>query len=194
MSTNVSNSEPIEIDDAIVLLLGTEVPGAPRGELRGVTRLEKLIFLLERETDSSNWLSGDAGFEAYNFGPFSQKVYQAVDTLAAAQIITDSSVPSDSLVDSWEEREGIGLDAGAAGRTQVRDPYTTRDFKLTERGWRYFEALKKELTPPALDELKRFKQRFANLPLRQLVRYVYLRYDEYTTKSLIRDEVLGSEK
>ena len=185
-------TEPLEVDDAIVLLLGTPYAGSDSGEIRGITRLEKLLFLLEKETDSKSWLTENADFEAYNFGPFSQKVYQAVDTLAAAEIVDDSSQPSEDSVDSWESREGIGLDSGAAGRTQVRDPYTTRDFKLTERGWRYYEALRRELSPKALDELTEFKKKFAGLPLRQLVRYVYLRYDEYTKNSLIRDDILGT--
>ena len=43
----------------------------------------------------------------------------------------------------------------------------------------------------ALDELVEFKERFAALPLRQLVRYVYQRYEDFTTRSVIRDEVLG---
>lgn len=180
---------PIEIDDAIVLLLGTPIRGASSGEIRGITRLEKLIFLMERETSSSKWLQQDAGFEPYNFGPFSQKIYQAVDTLAAAQLIRDSSSPAPDTIDSWEQREGIGFDSGSAG--PVSDPYTTRDFQLTERGWRYFQALTKELSPDSLNELQDFKRRFAPLPLRQLIRYVYSRYESFTTKSKIRDDILG---
>lgn len=185
-------ANPIEIDDAIVLLLGTPAPGAPAGEIRGITRLEKLIFLLEKETNSKEWLQQDAGFEAYNFGPFSQKIYQAVDMLAAAQLIEDSSQPSNNSMDSWELREGIGLDSGSTGATS--DPYTTRDFQLTERGWKYFDALKREIPEKSLKELENFKSRFLSLPLRQLIRYVYTRYERYTTKSLIRDEVLGNGK
>ncbi|BCW08037.1 hypothetical protein NtRootA1_41750 [Arthrobacter sp. NtRootA1] len=179
----------IEIDDAIVLLLGTRVAGARPGEIQGITRLEKLVFLLERETSSKSWLSQDAGFEPYNFGPFSQKVYQAVDMLAAAQLIEDSSSPSPDVTDIWEQREGIGLDTGSAG--QSNDPYRTRDFRLTERGWKYFEALTRELPRGAVAELQQFKRQFGFLPLRQLIRYVYTRYQEYTTKSVIRDEILG---
>ena len=186
---NVSN--PIEIDDAIVLLLGTDVPGSRGGEIKGITRLEKLVFLLERETSSKEWLSEDAAFEPYNFGPFSQRVYEAVDLLAAAQLIEDSSSPAPDDADSWESRDRIGLDEGAMGKTQVRDPYTTRDFLLTERGWKYFHALESELKPESVDELRQFKRRFAPVPLRQLIRYVYQRYEEFTTKSHIRDEVLG---
>lgn len=179
-------ANPIEIDDAIVLLLGTPAPGSPKGEIRGITRLEKLIFLLEKETNSKAWLQDDAGFEAYNFGPFSQKIYQAVDTLAAAELIRDSSRASNSSMDSWEQREGIG------SARATNDPYTTRDFELTDRGWKYFEALKKEMPSNSLDELTAFKTQFSPLPLRQLIRYVYARYEQFTTKSLIRDDVLGN--
>ncbi|MBP2387937.1 hypothetical protein [Paeniglutamicibacter kerguelensis] len=175
-------SDPIEIDDAIILLIGSGSPKNPGGSLSGITRLEKLIFLLERETNSKNWLDQDADFEAYNFGPFSQKIYQAVDTLGAAGLLLDSSKESSDTTDSWEQREGIGLNP---------DPYSTRDFQLTDRGWRYFNALSGELSKDALDELRDFKNQFVNLPLRQLIRYVYMKYDNFTTKSIIRDEVLG---
>ena len=183
-------ANPIEIDDAIVLLLGTKVPGVKEGEISGVTRLEKLIFLLERETGSKSWLQQDADFEPYNFGPFSEKVYQAVDLLSAAGLVEDSASPASDDVDTWEARERIGIDEGGE---QVQDRYTTRDFKLTERGWRYFEALQKELTESARQELGSFKKQFAFLPLRQLIRYVYMNYDSFTTKSQIRSQVLGPE-
>ncbi|YCH06354.1 hypothetical protein ACTAQJ_14655 [Arthrobacter sp. alpha11c] len=180
---------PIEIDDAIVLLLGSpSSSGMPAGEIKGITRLEKMIFLLERETSSDKWLEQKADFEPYNFGPFSQKIYQAVDTLAAAELIEDSSSLAPDASDSWEQRELIG---GAGGPGIGGNPYTTRDFHLTERGWRYFNALKRELTKDSLQELAEFKSRFAPLPLRQLIRYVYSRYEQYTTKSVIRDQVLG---
>lgn len=177
---------PIEIDDAIVLLLGVKADGSPPGEIKGVTRLEKLVFLLEKETSSTRWLDEDAGFEAYNFGPFSQKVYQAVDMLSAAGLVKDSGSPAPDESDTWEKRNGID--------DLVPDPYTTRDFELTERGWRYFDALKTELPPGALDELETFKARFVSLPLRQLVRYVYQRYDEFTKNSIIRDDILGIQR
>jgi hypothetical protein len=82
--------------------------------------------------------------------------------LAAAQLIEDSSSPSVDVTDTWEQREGIGLDMGSAG--QGNDPYRTRDFKLTERGWRYFEVLTKELPNGAVTELQQFKRQFGFLP------------------------------
>jgi DNA primase catalytic subunit len=71
------------------------------------------------------------------------------------------------------------------------DPYTTRDFTLTPRGEQYYTALLSELPPNAEKVLSDFKHRFARLPLRQLVRYVYERYPQFTDQSEIRDEILG---
>lgn len=176
--------DPIETDDAIVLLLGAPGGSQPPGHLEGVTRLEKLIFLLERETPARDWMTDKADFQSYRFGPFSSKVYQAVDTLAAADIVRDSAEKSPDNSDRWESVSAL-MEEGDL------DPYTTRDFGLTDRGKDYYAALLRELPPNAEQILSGFKKRFASLPLRQLVRYVYERYPQFTDKSEIRDEILG---
>lgn len=174
---------PFETDDAVVLLLGS--PGGPEeGIIRGVTRLEKLVFLLERETPAREWMTESPEFRSYRFGPFSEKVYAAADTLAAADLVTDSASEATDVSDRWESVSQL-MDPGDL------DPYTTRDFTLTERGRAYYSALLRELPPGAEEVLRAFKGRFARLPLRQLVRYVYERYPQFTDKSEIRDDVLG---
>jgi hypothetical protein len=171
----------IEVDDAIVLLLGTPDARGASGRIEGVTRLEKLLFLLEREGPFRQWLTERADFRSHRFGPFSSKVYQAADTLAAAGLVRDSASLSASPEEGWETTNLLVDEA---------DPYATRNFDLTDRGIRYYEALLRELPPDAEDALREFKSRFAALPLRQLVRYVYQRFPEYTDKSEIKDDVL----
>jgi uncharacterized protein len=174
---------PVEVDDAIVLLLGAPSESlALRGRIEGITRLEKLIFLLENETDLQELLDETAGFEAHNFGPFSSKIYQAVDTLTAAGLVEDSAELASSSEDSWESEEVVG--------TRPADPYATRNFTLTERGRRYYEALVNELPQSTQKMLTDFKARFGALPLRQLIRYVYKKYPAFTHKSVIRNEIL----
>jgi len=154
----------------------------PEGRIEGVTRLEKLVFLVEHELQPG-WLTASADFKAHNFGPFSEAIYQGVDQLAAARIIVDSEQPSPSTEESWEARN-IVFETND-------DPYATRNFELTERGWRYYKKLLEELPEGTEEELSRFKSDFAALPLRQLIRYVYEKYPSFTDKSLIRDEILG---
>jgi uncharacterized protein len=172
----------IETDDLIVLLLGAPgPPGQPSGRIDGITRLEKLVFLIEKERKPT-WLTEDAEFESHNFGPFSSKIYTAVDTLVAANLLRDSESTAASTEDAWETENIIGQRAS--------DPYATRNFELTDRGQRYYKALLSELPDGVENDLSEFKQRFAALPLRQLVRYVYERHPKYTDKSIIRDDVL----
>jgi hypothetical protein len=176
-------TEPLETDDAIVLVLGAPGGKERKGYLEGVTRLEKLIFLLERETPVRDWMTEKADFSSYRFGPFSSKVYEAADTLAAAGLIRDSASRATDVEDRWESVTALMDERDV-------DPYTTRTFELTDRGAKYYGALLKELPPEAEDVLASFKKRFGRLPLRQLVRYVYERYPEFTDKSEIRDDIL----
>lgn len=175
----------VETDDVIVLLLGA--PGGPyeRGFLPGITRLEKLVFLLERETPVARWLTETADFRSHRFGPFSAKVYRAVNVLRQAGMLEDSAARTDDTEERWEDINVVGL--------QDVDPYTERTFRLTDRGLKYYAALVQELGEREPEHaLKAFKDRYAQLPLTQLVRYVYKVYPEFTDKSEIRDRVLGS--
>jgi hypothetical protein len=180
----VAEQNPFETDDAVVLVLGAPGGSEPAGHLEGITRLEKLIFLLERETPARDWMTEKADFRSYRFGPFSSKVYEAVDMLAAADIVRDSAKKSTDVADRWESVSAL-MEEGDL------DPYTTRDFTLTARGRAYYDALLSELPPNAEEVLADFKKRFGGLPLRQLVRYVYERYPQFTDQSEIRDEILG---
>ncbi len=173
----------LEIDDTIVLLLGAPTKNPLlTDQLSGVTRLEKLVFLIEHETTLPDLLVEDADFTPYNFGPFSAIVYKAVDALVSYGLLDDSESTTKSVEDSWEQVWVLGVDRP--------DRYATRDFRLTEKGRRYYEALIRDIPKRYIRELSELKDQFGSIPLRQLIRYVYLRYPNMTEKSLIRDEVL----
>lgn len=175
-----------EVDDAVILLLGSDAGRREStGEVRGITRLEKLVFLLERETEAGKHLTESPAFEAYNFGPFSQKVYQAIDTLVSAGLVEDSAQLSQNTEDTWELNRVIGDDSAAPS-------YSTRNFRLTKLGEEYFDALRSELPATVVDQAGDLRKKFSGWPLRELVRYVYERYDSFTEKSLIRDDILGT--
>lgn len=177
--------QPVEVDDVVVLLLGA--PGGPyeSGYLPGITRLEKLVFLAERETPVAQWLTEASDFRSHKFGPFSAKVYRAVELLSRANMLVESAARARDTEDRWEDINVIGEDV---------DPYTERTFRLTERGQKYYRALVAELSHADPETvLRSFKNRYAGLPLTQLVRYVYRAYPEFTDKSEIREQILGSK-
>jgi uncharacterized protein len=137
--------------------------------------------LLEKETPARSWITELADFRSHKFGPFSAKIYKAAESLWAYGLLKDSALVADNTEDRWEEVNVVGDEL---------DPYTTRTFELTERGFHYYKALIEKLPPDAEEILAAFKERFVGLPLRQLVRYVYERYPEFTDQSEIRDQIL----
>lgn len=181
----MTDKVPFEVDDAVVLLLGAD-PGSRerRGEIKGITRLEKLVFLLERETDARDLMTEGADFVAYNFGPFSRRVYSAVDQLVAAGLVEDSKQLSPTNEDSLEAASVLDLG-------DVQTDYSTRDFRLTELGMEYYKALVEELPDSVVRQAGELRSRFSGWRLRDLVRYVYQRYDSYTERSIIREDILG---
>lgn len=173
-----------EVDDAIVLVLGapTKVPGL-KDRLEGITRLEKLIFLLEMEPEVGRLLTEKPDFKPHHFGPFSAAIYQAVEILKAAGLLEETGRLSESPEDSWESANLIlGDDA----------EYATRDFSLTEKGRSYYQALAAELPKHAVRAASKLKDQFGALPLRQLIRYVYEGYPRFAERSIIREKILGS--
>lgn len=174
-----------EVDDAIVLLLGapTRFPQL-EGRIDGITRLEKLLFLLEKESVAGRFLTEPLLFRAHHFGPFSERVYQAVELLKAAGLTEERGRSSSSGEESWEAVNIVGLTGPDA-------PYVSREFRLTPLGTRYYDALVKALDASVVQSVSAVKNQFAALPLRQLIRYVYQRFPEFTEKSKIKDEILG---
>jgi hypothetical protein len=181
---DMSKRGPFEVDDLVVLLLGAPSDVQElNGQINGITRLEKLIFLLEKEGDVGEWLQESPEFESHNFGPFSSKVYQAVEALVGYGLLEDSKVATTTTEDTWESENVLGSDAV--------DQFAERRFRLTDKGRRYYESLRSELPPDAVQSLSKFKGRFGSIPLAKLVRYVYQNYEQFTDKSLIRKRILG---
>ncbi len=180
----MTTKQIFEIDDLIVILLGSPTRSQSlRNRLNGVTRLEKLIFLLETETELPKVLTESPEYEPYNYGPFSKKVYESLDMLAAAGLLKVSGSGA-SEGDALEASEILG------SMDSSDEPYAERQFELTPLGRKYYEAVAEELPEWVVPQVSKFKDSFGMLSLRQLVRYVYENHPDMITKSLIRDQVL----
>ena len=87
--------------------------------------LEKLVFLLQKESEIGSLLTEDPEYRPDNFGPFSVKVYQAVETLAAVNIIVDTSELSQSTEDMWESSQIVGTEIRSLCNKELHS-HTTR--------------------------------------------------------------------
>ncbi len=124
--------------DVVLLLLGI----GPKGELAegigGITRLQKLLYLLENEAGLK---PTDSGFEfaAYKAGPYSSKLYDDleflenlgfVETEVAAEATPEEAAEVDLL--NFEDLMGDG--GGSASDTLAPDSYEERRFRISEEG------------------------------------------------------------
>lgn len=182
----------LETDDLIVLLLGAPSRNPHlQHRINGITRLEKLVYIIVQDQELvNNLLKEPPVFEANNFGPFSQDIYKAVETLEAAGLVRERSREAANNDDLWEFHEYIGEPDSPA--------YTERQFELTDVGRKYFQATASLVPNQAIDQVAEVKERYGSLPLRQLIRYVYRALDadpkkrHLLDKSIIRDDVLGA--
>lgn len=163
------------IKDLMVLLL--HAPNA-RGQdaVRGITRMQKLLYVLER-----NLTPGSEAFSAHNYGPFSKGVNDAAEALRLAGFLTDS------------EHTGKGppsLDEmlASAKRSLPAEGGPPADFALSEAGHDAAERLRH--SDPAHESLyenvSRLRREWDD---DELIERVYETWPESTENSLIRDEV-----
>jgi uncharacterized protein YwgA len=152
----------------------------------------KMVFLFDREIRRKFHLgeqipdSALPDFTPYDFGPFSGKVYEDLEFLIEMGLVEVSSVQGELLEDEKREYEYW---QAKGGNDEWSFPTT---FSLTELGREFVESrLKKRLSAEQWEVLDKFKARCTSASLPALLKYVYTRYPETTTRSTIRDQVLG---
>lgn len=170
-------------------------------KIEGITRLEKLLFLLKKEQGflSNVKPEDDFNFFAFRMGPWTNEVYDEVDFLESLGLLErekDSrSSPADnasfnefnaSLKDLFSESI---LDKYQKTQLVNDDKSISEVFKLTDLGREKALLLWNKLTEDEKRAIQDIKQKFNQLSLKQLLRYVYKKYPEYATESEIKDSL-----
>ena len=185
--TTVSELESIPVENGVdVILLILFAGGSKKAEneeIEGNTRLVKLLFILEQETDFKKYLN-DFIYEPYNFGPYSSEVFDAIEALINAGLVEANKSSSEGYLDEVD-RFQIESQSGE----NVDNQKNTVIYSLTEEGRRVASALFQNLNQQERDELTMIKRKFNSINLRKLLQYVYRKYPKYTTESVIKDYV-----
>jgi predicted DNA binding CopG/RHH family protein len=166
-----------KMKDLMVLLLHA---ADHHGEdaLRGMTRLQKLLFVIEQKLAADH-----SRFYAYNYGPFNEEVNDAAEALKLQGLLQSPEAVSASRPTFAE------MMASAMARSGPREDATpAEDFVLSKRGHEAAERLRRSN--------RAYEQLFAYIrELRQewdtpdLVERVYDTWPKMAEKSLIKDEV-----
>ncbi|MBE3603736.1 hypothetical protein IMX07_08885 [bacterium] len=184
--------------DLLMLLLYAKGKEGRQAEpVRGRTRLMKMVFLFKQELMPRFKLaqaidkSALPDFTAYDYGPFSSDVFADLEFLVDLGFVSVKPVsggvvlPEETLeYEYWQAGADSSSGSGIAG--------VEEEFSLTEIGSSFVaEGRAGKLTDEQWEALNELKARCTAANLRSLLRYVYEKYPEMTTKSKIRDEILS---
>lgn len=185
----------------VLLFLGTSSdPSDTSGSINGITRFQKLLFLLEHEGQLVP--EGDGfKFEAWKAGPYSAGLYddlELLDNLGYIQSevsgrITDAEAAEVDLLD-FEDLMGDEEEV-SDGITPSPDAYEERRFTLTEKGReKVLDLLSREGVDELVDRIRRIKSKYSHYSLSDLLYHVYTKYPDMTTESEIKEKVLGRKR
>lgn len=199
----------------VLLLYAPGTKGAEKEPIVGVTRLQKLLYLLKREYEIDKVSSNYFSFEPYKFGPYASQLYDDIAFLENLGFIRSrgSQVPmssfsgenislpplvsfgehSASRADIEEARAGYDYLMGQESDELHEEDLQERIFRLTPKGEEAAHAILEQIAlnqrNTLLSKLEEVKKRFAGLTLRQLLSYVYREYPESAAESEIIDRV-----
>jgi len=129
--------------------------------IEGRTRLQKLLFLIQKRAESDSESGIEQGYEfiAYDYGPFSKEIYDDIERLSRRGLIKEDPKKLDDGVIKY-------------------------DYKLTEKG----EAIAAERG--LLDDLPEIFNEviaeFGDEELDEIIDHVYSEYPEYAENSVLQ--------
>ena len=179
--------------DLVLMLIGIDSVGEVEGSIGGITRLQKFLFLLEKEFGLE--ASGDGfSFTAYKAGPYSSKLYDDLELLENLGKL-ESSIEGEATDAEAAEVELLDFDELMGNESEegpgAADAFEERKFSLTDNGLEYVQALISGGDfEPVEDAIRKMKSKYGAHSLNDLLFYVYDKYPEMTTESEIKDKVL----
>ena len=183
-----------------LVLIGLDPDGNIGEGLGGITRLQKYLFLIEKEGGISLPVQ-EFEFKAYKAGPYSSKLYDDLEFLENLGYI-GSEITADATEEEAAEIEDIsfdGLMGDGAEETDGKlydgfgasDAYNERRFILTQKGRKRVEELLSNTEyRTTIDSIRKIKSKFNAHSLSDLLYYIYTKYPEMTVESEIKDKVL----
>ncbi len=155
----------------------------------GITRLEKLLFLLTLDEGFLQDVpkSDSFTFVPFRMGPWTQEVYDEVDFLESLGLISKDSTVKRSAVDAAHDDELFSdLVVDKYQKSAATQESDEEVFRLTEQGKEKALAIWSRLGQDEKARLLRVKNTFNNMNLKQFLRYVYRKHPEHTSESEIK--------
>ncbi len=165
--------------DVLLLLLYSN----NQEEIIGITRLEKLIFLLV-QNDYFKKFQKEFNFIEYDYGPWSSQILDNIEALRSYGLINCKERLLPILEkDYYQDEIELNFDL-------VKEFHENKTFvyTLSSDGVIVAQKLFSTLGIKESEVLNKIKSKFNKFSLNDLVRYVYHYYPNFTRKSVIKDK------
>lgn len=149
----------------------------------GNTRLDKLVFLIEKETDLKKYLHNFT-FEAYNYGPYSSELFDSVQALVNAGLVKAETSNTHEYLDE-ADRYQVEQQLEDSSETSK----STAVYSLTCDGEIVASELFNSLTQAEQSQISMIKKMFNSINLKRLLHYIYQKYPDSAVNSLIKDKI-----
>ncbi len=156
----------------------------PAEEIRGITRLEKLVFLALEEGGFRSQTK-DYQYKAYDFGPYSKEVIDYLAALRGASLLDVKESKFENFREVVDQVMAAGEVPGEA------EAGTVEIYSLTEKGMKVGRRTFERLSSEEQSLIRDIKRRYNQMELAELLKQVYKKYPGMTRKSKILDEILG---
>ncbi len=153
----------------------------------GATRLVKLIFLMLFEGGFEKLLT-EFNFEAYNFGPWSAKVLDYSELLQDERLVQIETKKTKSLNDYCLQ----DLERKIIADEDEIETNEIRVYSLSTDGKKVAPYIYQKLSQTNRDKIDSIMRKYSNLSGKDLLEYVYKNYRKFTSKSIIKHEILKS--
>ncbi|MBI3748070.1 MAG: hypothetical protein HY262_04380 [Chloroflexi bacterium] len=175
--------------DLVLLLLR-----AAGGKLTGITRLQKLIFLITEDDRYKRLAKAHQApvpvFRPYKMGPFTPELYDAVQVLTSFEpplMAARAATPgTPDEVETALFVEGNDLDDAEPIPASGPQPAA---FALTSDGRTVADHLWQDAPADLRSTIETIVSDYGRLPLRELLRRVYREHEEWTTHSEIKGQL-----
>jgi len=168
------------LDVVLSLLYAPGTSGEIAEPVRGITRLQKLLFLLWKEGAFYEDIPDLYNFKAYDFGPCMDDLYDDLDFAEDIGLISIQEVPSGNEFEGGDEDAFLEDFGFKLVKRSMR-----RDFALTETGREAGKDIYDNLDEGRRRRLDQVKRRFNSMPFFDLLRYVYRKYPAFAKKSVL---------
>ncbi len=180
--------EPQSGLDVLLVLLYANDGVIDRASVEGITRLDKLMFMLSKTQEFVTLFENDYEFTPYNFGPYATELLDDIEALGEEGFIQCNTAGHQKSATETRDAESIDEETGEEDVSWVMYPF--QSYSLTSDGVEAAERLYNSMTSKQKSKILEIKRTFNRMPLTSLLKYVYEEFPESASKSLIRDDIL----